>query len=232
MVMTPEMIARMKARQDAISQQFADARKYGSPSGNAQQAAREAAFEAARQQREAARPPKTSLEQRQAMKEDVIDRVAQLEKIGKAPRQLEKQLMQTARKEVFQPIQKKIGAMRDPETGDISEQNDRQSNLLQNQLSQQKEYFKDLGRTERSNMLQGMRREAGLNAPNYRGAPENANKKGFVPGKLSSNPFDTKPGGLKKGGKVKKYKSGGAVSSASKRADGCATKGKTKGRIV
>ena len=31
--------------------------------------------------------------------------------------------------------------------------------------------------------------------------------------------------GLKKGGKVK-------VSSASKRADGCATKGKTKGRII
>jgi hypothetical protein len=30
----------------------------------------------------------------------------------------------------------------------------------------------------------------------------------------------------------KKYKSGGSVSSASKRADGCATKGKTKGRII
>ena len=30
----------------------------------------------------------------------------------------------------------------------------------------------------------------------------------------------------------KKYKKGGSVSSASKRADGCATKGKTKGRIV
>lgn len=36
----------------------------------------------------------------------------------------------------------------------------------------------------------------------------------------------------KKGGMVKKYKSGGSVSSASKRADGCATKGKTKGRII
>jgi len=35
----------------------------------------------------------------------------------------------------------------------------------------------------------------------------------------------------KKGGAVK-YKKGGSVSSASKRADGCATKGKTKGRIV
>ena len=28
------------------------------------------------------------------------------------------------------------------------------------------------------------------------------------------------------------FKSGGSVSSASKRADGCATKGKTKGRMV
>jgi hypothetical protein len=36
---------------------------------------------------------------------------------------------------------------------------------------------------------------------------------------------------FKKGGVVKKA-SGGKVSSASKRADGCATKGKTKGRFV
>lgn len=36
------------------------------------------------------------------------------------------------------------------------------------------------------------------------------------------------------GGRMKKpsYKAGGKVSSASKRADGCAIKGKTKGRIV
>ena len=38
--------------------------------------------------------------------------------------------------------------------------------------------------------------------------------------------------GMRKGGGVKKYASGGSVSSASKRADGCATKGKTKGRFV
>ena len=37
---------------------------------------------------------------------------------------------------------------------------------------------------------------------------------------------------MKKGGAVKKYAKGGSVSSASKRADGCATKGKTKGRII
>jgi hypothetical protein len=35
-----------------------------------------------------------------------------------------------------------------------------------------------------------------------------------------------------KGGSVKGYKSGGSVSSASKRADGCAIKGKTRGRFV
>lgn len=38
--------------------------------------------------------------------------------------------------------------------------------------------------------------------------------------------------GMRKGGKVKKMSSGGKTSSASKRADGCATKGKTRGRIV
>jgi hypothetical protein len=38
--------------------------------------------------------------------------------------------------------------------------------------------------------------------------------------------------GMKKGGSVKKMASGGKVSSASKRADGCAIKGKTRGKIV
>lgn len=37
---------------------------------------------------------------------------------------------------------------------------------------------------------------------------------------------------FKKGGKVKKMAKGGSVSPASKRGDGCATKGKTKGRFV
>lgn len=35
-----------------------------------------------------------------------------------------------------------------------------------------------------------------------------------------------------KGGKIASYKSGGMISSASKRADGCAIKGKTRGRMV
>ena len=48
---------------------------------------------------------------------------------------------------------------------------------------------------------------------------------------------DRKPsGGGGGGGDTKflkpKYKAGGKVSSASKRADGCAVKGKTKGRMV
>ena len=39
--------------------------------------------------------------------------------------------------------------------------------------------------------------------------------------------------GLKKGGRVKKMAKGGSVkSNASKRADGCAQRGKTKGRMV
>jgi hypothetical protein len=38
--------------------------------------------------------------------------------------------------------------------------------------------------------------------------------------------------GMKRGGDVKKYKSGGAVSSVSKRADGIASKGKTRCKIV
>ena len=40
------------------------------------------------------------------------------------------------------------------------------------------------------------------------------------------------PGEYKKKGGAVKYKKGGSVSSASKRADGCAVKGKTKGRII
>lgn len=36
----------------------------------------------------------------------------------------------------------------------------------------------------------------------------------------------------KKGGKVKKMAKGGKVGSASKRADGCCVRGKTKGRMI
>jgi hypothetical protein len=37
---------------------------------------------------------------------------------------------------------------------------------------------------------------------------------------------------MKKGGSKPKMAKGGSVSSASKRGDGCAIKGKTKGRFV
>jgi hypothetical protein len=38
--------------------------------------------------------------------------------------------------------------------------------------------------------------------------------------------------GKKRGGSIQKYAKGGSVSSASSRADGCAQRGKTKGRMV
>lgn len=42
----------------------------------------------------------------------------------------------------------------------------------------------------------------------------------------------TNPSEFKRGGKVKKYAKGGSVSSASSRADGCAQRGKTRGRVI
>lgn len=53
-------------------------------------------------------------------------------------------------------------------------------------------------------------------------------------GTSPSNPMDmywNKMAGMKKGGKVKSYAKGGTVSSASKRGDGIAQRGKTKGRM-
>jgi hypothetical protein len=39
-------------------------------------------------------------------------------------------------------------------------------------------------------------------------------------------------GGIRKSSRIKKRASGGAIKSASSRADGCAMRGKTKGRII
>jgi hypothetical protein len=51
-------------------------------------------------------------------------------------------------------------------------------------------------------------------------------------GRVGTTPSSfSEPIGGRKGGMVK-MKKGGSVSSASKRADGCATKGKTKGRMI
>jgi hypothetical protein len=38
--------------------------------------------------------------------------------------------------------------------------------------------------------------------------------------------------GKKRGGSIQKYAKGGSISSASSRADGCAQRGKTKGRMI
>jgi hypothetical protein len=62
--------------------------------------------------------------------------------------------------------------------------------------------------------------------PANRAAPIMAGDVDAMMGRISQR---DKPG-MKKGGKVKKMAKGG--STASKRADGCATKGKTKGRFV
>lgn len=61
--------------------------------------------------------------------------------------------------------------------------------------------------------------------------------KGIQPPSPDEGPTMTAPRGMrrpgmKKGGCVKKMASGGSTGSASKRADGIATKGKTKGKII
>ena len=73
--------------------------------------------------------------------------------------------------------------------------------------------------------------------PSYMGKADDA-KAAKARGKLSKSSFIKKSGddvtdvtAKKRGGAVKKYASGGMVSSASRRADGIATKGKTRGKI-
>lgn len=57
-------------------------------------------------------------------------------------------------------------------------------------------------------------------------------KRDFTATEMAQNLMSPGYNKMKKGGAVKKMASGGKVSSASKRADGCATKGKTKGRMI
>jgi hypothetical protein len=61
--------------------------------------------------------------------------------------------------------------------------------------------------------------------------PSAVSQLGGLGGIAAGSMMGKKPG-MKKGGSVKKMASGGSVSSASKRADGCAIKGKTKGKMV
>ena len=56
-------------------------------------------------------------------------------------------------------------------------------------------------------------------------------KKAMAGKKFATGGVVNGQGGFKKGGKVKKMASGGMTSSASKRADGIATKGKTRGKM-
>lgn len=56
------------------------------------------------------------------------------------------------------------------------------------------------------------------------------NKSGTAPNITISGPNPI-GGAMKEGGKVKCYAKGGSVSSASSRADGCASKGKTKYKV-
>lgn len=51
------------------------------------------------------------------------------------------------------------------------------------------------------------------------------------PGAIKTGDKTLGVNGMKRGGKVKKMAKGGSVSSASKRADGCAIRGKTRGRM-
>jgi hypothetical protein len=50
-------------------------------------------------------------------------------------------------------------------------------------------------------------------------------------GKKAAVDASVKTPGMKHGGAVKKYAKGGSVGSASKRADGCAQRGKTRGKM-
>jgi len=72
-------------------------------------------------------------------------------------------------------------------------------------------------------------REGKIPAPSENDmGPLPAKKKG---GKITAANYDKEYGKIYRKA-VKKMASGGSVGSASKRADGCATKGKTKGRII
>jgi hypothetical protein len=86
----------------------------------------------------------------------------------------------------------------------------------------------------------GRAREARAASRNEEMLRENARRSGLDPDNM--NPATTKlvrdrlggddfSLGMKRGGKVRGYASGGSVSSASNRADGIATKGKTRGKI-
>ena len=97
---------------------------------------------------------------------------------------------------------------------------------------ERKEFLKEL---EKRNAKPGMAKGGKTMAKK----PAKAKAKPFAATKFGAamvkKSADTKGRAMVKkcsGGSMKKYASGGSVSSASKRADGCATKGKTKGTML
>jgi len=116
-------------------------------------------------------------------------------------------------------------------------------------------YLKELGTNAPQKLLQGPRKVSksadvtdvvpksapsrSLTGPAREDARANEAREKLMNSKFVKKPkkpldeSDTSGGavGFKRGGKMKKYASGGMVSSASRRADGIATKGKTRGRM-
>ena len=102
-------------------------------------------------------------------------------------------------------------------------------------------------RSTRSNMVSaGPKSGSGFGGPIYYPPPRGAKEDANIDKEAYNKFLEKRPGimermrakdkamaddTMKRGGKVKKMASGGMTSSASKRADGIATKGKTRGRM-
>ena len=85
------------------------------------------------------------------------------------------------------------------------------------------------GRMTPAERIASVGRAFGAKAPAKKADPMEAEAAALQ--ELLGKDVKVSPMGKKAGGKVKKYKSGG-MASASKRADGCAVRGKTKGRML
>lgn len=82
-----------------------------------------------------------------------------------------------------------------------------------------------------ANQEAGLSADSILSADQRRGIAREAALEGrYGPNQAQRDRMER--GGMKKGGAVKMAKVGSVKSSASRRADGCAVKGKTKGRMV
>ena len=68
-------------------------------------------------------------------------------------------------------------------------------------------------------------------SPSGKTMTDNPRDPAYFQGRVNPKTLLPDQGAMKHGGKVKAYAKGGVVSAASKRADGCATKGKTKCKV-